>query len=111
MIPLPSPSPKPMLNPVTVKPHWALPSALCHAVFTAWQSCPSTAVSRLLGFSRLVITLSPTPLKKFCRQESLVTLCGGLMLASSAAMRELTPLAAACTMVAQAWLPVVLVAA
>ena len=53
--------------------------------------------------------LSPTPLKKLFRQVSWVTLLGGLMLVSSAWMRAVWPLIAACVTAVQPTLPVVVV--
>jgi len=92
--PPPSP-PKPRLNPVIVRPHWALPRSEVQVCCTRLQICPSTACKRLAGLRRLVIRLRPTPLKKLLRQVREVTLCGGLMLLSSAWMRAFIPLTAA----------------
>ena len=46
------------------------------------------------------------PLKKLSRQVSVVTLLGGLIVASSALMRAVRPLAAAWVIAAQPALPV-----
>ena len=92
--PLPSP-PNPRLKPVKVRPHCELPTMLCHSCVTAEHSCPSTAWRSVVGFSRLVMRLSPVPLKNPLRHVSCVTLLGLVIVCSSSAMRVFRPLAAA----------------
>src|SRR5713101_1838681 len=104
--PPPSP-PKPRLKPVIVSPHCTRPRSEFQVCCTRLQIWPSTACSRLAGLSRLVIRFSPTPLKKLSRQVSEVTLCGALMLLSSAWTRAFNPLTPACVIAAQPTLPVV----
>src|SRR6516164_6519619 len=98
--------PKPRLKPVIVRPHCTRPRSEFQLCCTRLQILPSTAVSRFAGSSRLVIRLSPTPLKKLSRQVNEETLCGALMLLSSACTRAFNPLTAACVIAAQPELPV-----
>ena len=66
-----------------------------HSLLTRLQICISTAFSRFVGLSRLVMTFSPVPLKKPPRHVIVVTERGGLMLWSSAPTRAVIPFAAA----------------
>src|SRR5258708_5988131 len=94
--------PHPRLMAVQVRPHLLAPFRNWDQVwFTAWQIWLSTFCSRVPGFSRLVTTLRPVPLKKLLRQESVLTLAGRWMVWLSAAMRAVVPLAAACTIAVQ----------
>src|SRR5215468_4705838 len=106
--PPPNP-PKPRLKPVIVRPHCTRPSSEFQLCCTRLQIWPSTALTRLAGSSRFVIRLSPIPLKKLSRQVREVTLCGALILLSSAWMRAFNPLTLACVIATQPVLPVVVV--
>src|SRR5271163_1489445 len=98
---------KPILKPVRVIPHCALPIVLFQIEVSLLQISLSTAFKRVVGFRRLTTTLRPAPLKNLSRQVKVLTLCGFGMSVSSADTREEAALAALCMRVVQDSLPVV----
>src|SRR5271166_189626 len=98
---------KPILKPVRVIPHCALPIVLCQIEVSLLQISLSTAFKRVVGLRRLMTTLRPAPLKNLSRQVKFLTLCGLGMSVSSADTRDEAALAALCMRVVQDSLPVV----
>src|SRR5208337_1208374 len=85
---------KPILKPVRVIPHCALPMVLCQIEVSLLQISLSTAFKRFVGLRRLTTTLRPVPLKNLSRQVKFLTLCGFGMSVSSAETRDGAALAA-----------------
>src|SRR5271165_5103807 len=98
---------KPILKPVRVIPHCALPIVLCQIEVSLLQISLSTAFNRFVGLRRLTTTLRPVPLKNLSRQVKFLTLWGFGMSLSSAETRDVAALAALWTRVVQDSLPVV----
>src|SRR5271157_4323853 len=98
---------KPILKPVRVIPHCALPIVLCQIEVSLLQISLSTAFNRFVGLRRLTTTLRPVPLKNLSRQVKFLTLWGFGMSVSSAETRDVAALAALWTRVVQDSLPVV----
>ena len=98
---------KPILKPVRVIPHCALPIVLCQIEVSLLQIWLSTAFKRFVGLRRLMTTLRPVPLKNLSRQVKFLTLWGFGMSVSSAETRDEAALAALWMRVVQDSLPVV----
>src|SRR5271168_3446459 len=98
---------KPILKPVRVIPHCALPIVLFQIEVSLVQISLSTAFKRVVGFRRLTTTLRPAPLKNLSRQVKVLTLCGFGMSVSSADTRDEAALPALWIRVVQDSLPVV----
>src|SRR5271157_5490204 len=98
---------KPILKPVRVMPHCALPIVLCQIEVSLLQIWLSMAFKRVVGLRRLTTTLRPVPLKNLSRQVKFLTLCGFGMSVSSAETRDVAALAALWIRVVQDSLPVV----
>src|SRR5208283_760095 len=98
---------KPILKPVRVIPHCALPIVLCQIEVSLLQISLSTAFKRFVGLRRLTTTLRPVPLKNLSRQVKFLTLWGLGMSVSSAETRDVAALAALWIRVVQDSLPVV----
>src|SRR5208283_1315219 len=98
---------KPILKPVRVIPHCALPIVLCQIEVSLLQISLSTAFKRFVGLRRLTTTLRPVPLKNLSRQVKFLTLWGFGMSVSSAETRDEAALAALWMRVVQDSLPVV----
>src|SRR5271165_421466 len=98
---------KPILKPVRVIPHCALPIVLCQIEVSLLQISLSTAFNRFVGLRRLTTTLRPVPLKNLSRQVKFLTLWGFGMSVSSAETRDVAALAALWISVVQDSLPVV----
>src|SRR5271170_1783023 len=98
---------KPILKPVRVIPHCALPIVLFQIEVSLLQISLSTEFKRVVGFRRLTTTLRPAPLKNLSRQVKVLTLCGFGMSVSSADTRDEAALAALWIRVVQDSLPVV----
>src|SRR5271157_4153879 len=98
---------KPILNPVRVMPHCALPIVLCQIEVSLLQIWLSTAFKRVVGLRRLMTTLRPVPLKNLSRQVKFFTLWGLGMSVSSAETRDVAAFAALWIRVVQDSLPVV----
>src|SRR5271165_1803939 len=97
----------PILKPVRVIPHCALPIVLCQIEVSLLQISLSTAFNRFVGLRRLMTTLRAVPLKNLSRQVKFLTLCGFGMSVSSADTRDVAALAALWMRVVQDSLPVV----
>src|SRR5208283_897617 len=97
----------PILKPVRVIPHCALPMVLCQIEVSLLQISLSTAFKRFVGLRRLTTTLRPAPLKNLSRQVKFLTLCGFEMSVSSADTRDVAAFAALWIRVVQDSLPVV----
>src|SRR5271166_6515651 len=85
---------KPILKPVRVIPHCALPIVLFQIEVSLLQISLSTAFKRVVGFRRLTTTLRPVPLRNLSRQVKFLTLCGFGMSVSSAETRDVAASAA-----------------
>src|SRR5271166_2468507 len=98
---------KPILKPVRVMPHCALPIVLCQIEVSLLQIWLSMAFKRVVGLRRLTTTLRPVPLKNLSRQVKFLTLWGLGMSVSSAETRDVAAFAALWIRVVQDSLPVV----